>query len=116
MHGRLSRVDAERRLKASGATEGLYLVREKEAGVSYVISIVEKQHINHYILEKVKQPDSSSPSSSSPSSGGDFFFMISSHGFMDCASVDDVIHYLAAMTEHYPDLPVLKKVCRADTF
>jgi hypothetical protein len=103
MHGNITREEADRRLAYYGTVPGVFLVREKSPGHSYVLSVAnETGHVNHYIVSRGNEPDS--------------FFVISSHGFPGYDSVEDVVRAIHAMNERYSDLPVLTQACRASVF
>ena len=103
MHGDISREEAERRLLQSGMIPGLFLVREKALDQIYVISVIEQEHINHYVVRRRNK-------------NGERFFMICSHGFPDHDTVEEVIRFIMDMKERYDDLPPLKYVCESSTF
>lgn len=51
-HGAIERVEAESRLKAAGATNGMFLVREKFPDTVYVVSVCADGQVFHLMFER----------------------------------------------------------------
>lgn len=86
-HGHISRTEAETALRRAGLAPGLFLVREKDRGRLYALSVVVKGNVQHHLVEC--RPAAASGSRSR--------YLFNGKELRHCASIADIIDMLRAL-------------------
>jgi hypothetical protein len=100
-HGMISRQEAERRLLGEDKPVGLYLLREKEPGRVYALSVVQQGgDIKHHLIERAVRKDGHLGN----------HWILNNKRLRDCSTLECVVEMVRQLPG--PDgLPVLRNIC-----